>query len=73
MSEQNVAFTDACDPVAVKAVYGVVHLGGVRSVPHPGMQTCSSRTPLEQGFMLLLASQHWEGAAIQRVVSSPRK
>lgn len=57
-SEQNVTFSDARDPVAVKAVYGVVHLGGVCSVLHHGMQTCSSRTPLEQGFMLLLAPQH---------------
>lgn len=47
------AFSDACDPVAVKAVYGLAHLGGVHSISHPCMLTCSSRTPLEQGFMLL--------------------
>lgn len=73
-SELSVAFNDACDPIAVKAVYGVAHLGGVCSIPQPSMQgRAPPRTLLEQGFMLLLAPQRQAGCVIQRVVFSPRR
>lgn len=58
----------------MKAVFGVVHLGGVWSIPHPSMQgPAPPRAPLEQDFMLLLAPLLQAGSVIQRVVLSPRK
>lgn len=73
-SELSVASNDGCDPVAVKAVHGVVRLGGVCSIPQPSMQgPAPRRAPLEQGFVLLLAPQRQAGRVIHRVVFSPRR
>lgn len=50
-----------CDPVVVKAAYGVVHFGSICSVAHPSTQTCSSLgTGLHAAPGLTALAKHYD-------------